>query len=82
MDNSVQDTVETTLSVITWLVNVTWVVLLGGEELCVTKVLFFQSIFIPPANEVAGVYSDPYVRPCVRSFVRSFVRSSVRPPNL
>mgnify|MGYP003686000751 CR=1 FL=1 len=28
-------------------------------------------IFIPPANEVAGVYSDPYVRP--------FVRPSVRP---
>ena len=26
---------------------------------------------IPPANKVAGVYSDPYVRP--------FVRSSVRP---
>ena len=25
---------------------------------------------IPPANEVAGVYSDPYVRPFVRSFVR------------
>ena len=32
--------------------------------------------FIPPANEVAGVYSDPYVRPFVRSFVRSFVRPS------
>ena len=30
-----------------------------------------------PANEVAGVYSDPYVR----SFVRPFVRPSV-PPNL
>ena len=28
-------------------------------------------IIIPPANEVAGVYSDPYVR--------LFVRSSVRP---
>ena len=28
-------------------------------------------IFIPPANEVAGVYSDPYVRP--------FVHPSVRP---
>ena len=36
-------------------------------------------IIIPPANEVAGVYSDPYVRPFVRSFVRSFVRPSVRP---
>ena len=32
-----------------------------------------SKIFIPPANEVAGVYSDPYVRP--------FVRPSV-PPNL
>ena len=27
-------------------------------------------IFIPPANEVAGVYNDPYVRPFVRSFLR------------
>ena len=34
-----------------------------------------QHLIIPPANEVAGVYSDPYVRP----FVRSFVRPSVRP---
>ena len=34
---------------------------------------------IPPANEVAGVYSDPYVRPFVRSFVRPSVRLSVRP---
>ena len=34
-------------------------------------------VVIPPANEVAGVYSDPYVRP----FVRSNVRPSV-PPNL
>ena len=32
-------------------------------------------IFIPPANEVAGVYSYPYVRP----FVRLSVRPSVRP---
>ena len=38
-----------------------------------------NNFFIPPANEVAGVYSDPYVRPFVRSFVRSFVRPSVRP---
>ena len=30
-----------------------------------------RNIIIPPANEVAGVYSDPYVRP--------FVRLSVRP---
>ena len=29
---------------------------------------------IPPANEVAGVYSDPYVRPFVRSSARSIVR--------
>ena len=34
-------------------------------------------IIIPPANEVAGVYSDPYVRP----FVRPSVRPSV-PPSL
>ena len=27
-------------------------------------------VFIPPANKVWGVYSDPYVRPFVRSFVR------------
>ena len=33
-------------------------------------------IFIPPANEVAGVYSDPYVRPSIRSFVRPSVRPS------
>ena len=30
-----------------------------------------SEVFIPPANEVSGVYSDPYVRP--------FVRPSVRP---
>ena len=30
-------------------------------------------IIIPPTNEVAGIYSDPYVRP--------FVRPSI-PPNL
>ena len=29
-----------------------------------------ELIIIPPANEVSGVYSDPYVRPFVRSFVR------------
>ena len=40
------------------------------------KVMSFCHIFIiPPANEVAGVYSDPYVRP----FVRSSVCPSVRP---
>ena len=33
------------------------------------------SLFIPPANEVAGVYSDPYVRPFVRSSVRPSVPS-------
>ena len=38
---------------------------------CRVGILF--SFIIPPANEVAGVYSDPYVRP--------FVRPSV-PPNL
>ena len=29
-------------------------------------------IFIPPANEVAGVYSDPYVRPFVRFHIGIF----------
>ena len=28
-----------------------------------TKLSLFVDIFIPPANEFAGVYSDPYVRP-------------------
>ena len=37
--------------------------------------------YYTPANQVAGVYSDPYVRPSVRSFVRSFVCLFV-PPNL
>ena len=36
-----------------------------------TTVKLMRCLFIPPGNEVAGVYSDPYVRP--------FVRSSVRP---
>ena len=35
----------------------------------IQKVYIFL-LFIPPANEVAGVYSDPYVRPLVRSSVR------------
>ena len=35
-------------------------------------------IFIKPtANEVEGVYSDPYVRPSVRSFLRPSVRPSL-----
>ena len=34
----------------------------NGTILIVFK-LVHLSIFIPPANEVAGVYSDPYVRP-------------------
>ena len=34
-------------------------------------------VFIPPANEVAGVYSDPYVRPFVRSSVRPSVPQSL-----
>ena len=37
--------------------------------------LFLTTFIIPPTNEVAGVYSDPYVRP----FVRSSVHPSVRP---
>ena len=36
-----------------------------------------KKLITPPANEVAGVYSDPYVRPSVRSFLRPSV-----PPNL
>ena len=36
-----------------------------------------KCMIIPPANEVAGVYSDPYIGP----FVRPSVRPSV-PPNL
>ena len=39
-------------------------------------------IVIPPANEVSGVYSDPYVRSFVHSFVFSFVcpsQSLIRP---
>ena len=46
------------------------------------QTIFVDNLFIPSANAVAGVYSDPYVRPFVRSFVRSFFRLSVRPPNL
>ena len=39
--------------------------------------LFSPIFIIPPANEVAGVYSDPYVRPFVRSFVRPSVPQSL-----
>ena len=38
-----------------------------------------QFLYPPPQNEVAVVYSDPYVRLFVRSFVRSSVSPSVRP---
>ena len=33
-------------------------------------------IIIPPAKEVAGVYSDPYVRPSVRPSPQSLIRYS------
>ena len=39
----------------------------------------YFTIIIPPANEVAGVYSDPYVSSFVRSFVcpsQSLIRYS------
>ena len=57
----------------------------GPWASCITKVTETAYVFnvfeylyvfiIPPANEVAGVYSDPYVHP----FVRLFVRPSVPP---
>ena len=55
----------------------------GIKRLFIDLMLTFiyNFIIIPPANEVAGVFSDPYVRPFVRPFVRSSVRPSV-PPNL
>ena len=34
-----------------------------------TLIALCISFIIPPANEVTGVYSDPYVRPFVRPFV-------------
>ena len=37
---------------------------------------------IAPANEVAGVYSDPYVRPFVRPSVHPSVRPSLPISNL
>ena len=46
-----------------------------GKNTCPHSHRRFVYIIIPPANEVAGAYSDPYVRP----FVRSSVRPSVRP---
>ena len=45
-------------SAVQWILVITWTVY---------NVIL---LIIPPANEVAGVYSDPYVRPFVRSFVR------------
>ena len=44
-----------------------------GMKIILTGFIF--EIIIPPANKVAGVYSDPYVRPFVRSFVRPSVPS-------
>ena len=67
------------LQIIT-LAGIRWLDVQVVECISVLKYLVITKIgvvIIPPANEVAGVYSDPYVRP----FVRSFVRSSV-PPNL
>ena len=37
-----------------------------------------MEFIIPPANEVAGVYSDPYVRPFVRPSVRPSPQSLIR----
>ena len=39
----------------------------------------YEEVFliIPPANEVAGVYSDPHVRPFVRPSVHPLVRPAV-----
>ena len=47
VNSSVPDIVETTLSVITWLVCVREAVLLDGEDLCVIKVyiLFYGQNF-------------------------------------
>ena len=52
-----------------------------GDKKQVRYRLHMHTFIIPPANEVAGVYSDPYVRPFVRSSVLPSVRPSV-PPNL
>ena len=41
-------------------------------DIIIIRLVVCLLFIIPPANEVAGVYSDPYVR--------SFVRPS--PPNL
>ena len=38
--------------------------------------LGMKDIFIPPANEVAGLYSVPYVRPLVRPSVRPSILCS------
>ena len=43
------------------------------------KEAHISDFIIPPANEVAGVYSDPYVRPFIPPSVRLSVRPSVRP---
>ena len=52
---------------------------ISGTNVAVYELYYVPSIFIPPTNEVAGVYSDPYVRPFVHSFVHLSIRPSVRP---
>ena len=47
---------------ISWILNKSSLWNFTGDNMC--------ELIIPPANEVAGVYSDPYDRPFVRSFVR------------
>ena len=54
------------------LIKFSWLFVITFHESMITfKSLLF--VIIPPANEVAGVYSDPYVRLSVRSFVRPSV---------
>ena len=49
---------------ILYLIHLTFFLLYFKWCVLITHVL---PLIIPPANEVAGVYSDPYVRPFVRS---------------
>ena len=46
------------------------------HQLKLVRVKTVIKFIIPPANEVAGVYSDPYVRPFVRPSVRPSVQIS------
>ena len=53
-----QNVLKCRRSAVQWVLVITWMVY--------NVILLIK----PPANEVAGVYSDPYVRPFVGSFVR------------